>query len=90
MDTVSICSFDLKYLNVRFVQEQNDYVTMRDILAVLNVKETTYEDEEEEETDAYDDESSALKETVQGIKRLSINVTIDSSLSPVFSMMNSL
>ena len=64
MDTVSICSFDLKYLNVRFVQEQNDYVTMKDILTVLNVKETAYEDEEEEETESYDEESSGLKETI--------------------------
>lgn len=64
MDTVSICSFDLKYLNVRFVQEQNDYVTMKDILTVLNVKETAYEDEDEEETESYDEESSGLKETI--------------------------
>lgn len=64
VDTVSICSFDLKYLNVRFVQEQNDYVTMKDILTVLNVKETAYEDEEEEETESYDEESSGLKETI--------------------------
>lgn len=61
---MSICSFDLKYLNVRFVQEQNDYVTMKDILTVLNVKETAYEDEDEEETESYDEESSGLKETI--------------------------